>query len=176
MTPKRYHPALVALHWLLAFLILLALGMGSLKLPHIPNDVPEKLMALRGHMVAGSLILLLTLIRFIARVKTRHPAPVATNGARMNALAAFVHYGLYLAVLLTVTSGLVLAGAANLPAAVFEGSTALPADFAAFGARAVHGGMAMALLALVASHIGAAFYHQFARRDGLIGRMWFGRE
>jgi cytochrome b561 len=28
---------------------------------------------------------------------------------------------------------------------------------------------------LIALHVVAALYHQFARRDGLLQRMWFGR-
>jgi cytochrome b561 len=31
------------------------------------------------------------------------------------------------------------------------------------------------LLVLVALHFGAAMYHQFIRKDGLLGRMWFGK-
>jgi cytochrome b561 len=46
-TMKRYHPALVSLHWLLAVLIVVALLMGSNILSQIPNDNPEKLFALK---------------------------------------------------------------------------------------------------------------------------------
>jgi cytochrome b561 len=175
-TPKRYHPVLVSLHWLLAFMTLFALAMGSLKLQHIPNDLPEKLMALRGHMTAGSLILILTLIRLVVRLKTKHPAHIETNSGLLNGLAALMHYGLYLAVVLVVASGLVLAVEADLPAAVFGGSAALPADFTGFASRVAHGWIAKVLLLLIAGHILAAFYHQFIRKDGLLGRMWFGRK
>ncbi|CAK7067600.1 cytochrome b [Saezia sanguinis] len=176
MTPARYHPTLTVLHWLLAALIILALAMGSLKLQHIPNSSPEKIMALRGHMMAGNLILLLTLIRFVLRLKTAHPAPVTTNSALLNRLATFMHYGLYLMVLLTAASGLVLAAQANLPAAVFEGRALLPASFSDFTARQIHGWAAMALLALIIGHALAALYHQFIRQDGLMRRMWFARK
>ena len=30
------------------------------------------------------------------------------------------------------------------------------------------------LLALIILHVAAALYHQFIRRDNLLGRMWFG--
>jgi cytochrome b561 len=34
--------------------------------------------------------------------------------------------------------------------------------------------MAILLLFLIGFHILAALYHQFVRKDGLIGRMWYG--
>ena len=41
--PKRYHPALVVLHWLLAALVLLNLFVGSTMLRALPNTDPDKL-------------------------------------------------------------------------------------------------------------------------------------
>jgi cytochrome b561 len=58
---------------------------------------------------------------------------------------------------------------------VFQGGAALPANFTDFPAHAAHAGIAKALLILIAAHVLAAFHHQFIRRDGLLGRMWFGR-
>jgi len=40
---------------------------------------------------------------------------------------------------------------------------------------AFHGASWTILLLLTLLHIGAALYHQFLRRDNLLGRMWFGR-
>ena len=39
---------------------------------------------------------------------------------------------------------------------------------------AFHGLSWVILLLLIILHLGAALYHQFLRRDGLLGRMWFG--
>lgn len=64
--PSRYHPALVALHWLLAAGLLFALGMGTLSLKELPNASPEKLFALRGHMVFGVALLVLIAIHVFA--------------------------------------------------------------------------------------------------------------
>jgi cytochrome b561 len=67
---------------------------------------------------------------------------------------------------------LVLSGAG---AVVFgaEAATVLP-DFWAYAPRIPHGAGARLLLALLMLHVGAAFYHQFIRRDGLMRRMRFG--
>ncbi len=175
MTPKRYHTALVALHWLLAILMLLELGMGSTFLTHFSNDMPEKLQALRNHMAAGNLILILTIIRFVVRFKTAHPVPAYVGNEGMNQLATIGHHGLYGLTILMGLSGLLLAAQTGLPAIVFDGIGHLPANFNGIGARLAHGWVAQALIALVVGHVLAAIYHQYVRKDGLLGRMGFGR-
>ena len=54
----RYHPILVALHWLLAILIILGLIMGNNVLSATPNDVPAKLFYLKMHMFYVVVILM----------------------------------------------------------------------------------------------------------------------
>ncbi|APC68490.2 hypothetical protein G7939_08750 [Ralstonia solanacearum] len=51
---------------------------------------------------------------------------------------------------------------------------ALP-DFHAFAPRVLHGIGARLLLLMALVHAGAALYHHFIRRDGLLRRMWFGK-
>ena len=87
MQPSRYHIALRILHWLTAVMLLVALVMGTLVLDKTPNTSPEKMDALRGHMVFGGLILVLTLIRLVVRLRTEHPAPVVTGMAFADRLA-----------------------------------------------------------------------------------------
>jgi cytochrome b561 len=164
----RYHPALVTLHWLLAALILFSLGMGMLSLREIPNASPDKLFALRGHMVAGAAIGLLTLLRLAVLAFTARPQPMSTAGR-------IGHFSLYAAVLLMAASGFALALQAGLPDIVFGGKGVLPESFAGFTPRAVHGALARVLLALIAVHVLAALYHQLIRRDHLFARMAFGR-
>ncbi len=54
----------------------------------------------------------------------------------------------------------------------FEGGVRL---VGAFIFRAFHELSWKILLALIILHVAAALYHQFLRRDNLLGRMWFGR-
>lgn len=175
MTRKRFHPALVGLHWLLALLMLVELGLGSTFLLSFPNDSLEKLHALRNHMIAGNLILILSVIRFVVRQRTDHPAPPYEGNTLMDRLAVLGHQGLYLLTLAMALTGLALAATAGLPAVVFDGAGSLPNDLSVFGARVAHGLIAKVLIALVAAHIVAALYHQFIRGDGLLSRMWFGK-
>lgn len=169
MTTEKYNRVLVALHWLLAALLVFALAMGTLSLRHIPNASPEKLFALRGHMVAGLAILALTLVRLAVHLGSAKPPRVSIG-------AALGHYGLYALVILMAASGIGIALATGLPDIVFGGSGApLPETFAGIAPRAVHGIVAKLLMALIALHVVAALHHHFIRRDGLLRRMTFSR-
>lgn len=172
--PRRYHGALVALHWLLALLLVVALAAGTFALKTVPNSSPDKLDALRGHMAAGGLILLLTLLRLVVRLKTAHPAQASTGNAWLDRLAPLVHWALYLLVFVMAGSGIAMSVLAGLPQIVFGGVGALPADFNALPPRAVHGVVAKLLMLTIALHVAAALYHQFVKRDALIARMGFG--
>lgn len=79
---KRYHPTLVALHWLMALMIFLALAAGNFMLDPMPNDAPDKAGALAGHMTVGLLIGGLLILRLVTRFKTTKP-PHATTGNAM---------------------------------------------------------------------------------------------
>lgn len=175
MTVRRYHPALVLLHWILAALLLLALGMGSQVLTELPNTAPEKVDALMGHMIGGGLILLFTLIRLVVRLKTAHPPATSTGMTWADRVAPLMHWALYVAVLVMAGSGIAMAVAFDLPAVVFGGQGGLPPDFHASAARSVHGLASKLLGVFILLHIGAALFHQFVKRDALISRMSFGR-
>jgi cytochrome b561 len=174
MAVKRYHPALVTLHWLLALLLLVALGMGSQVLAELPNTDPEKLNALKGHMIAGGVILLLTVVRIITRLSTSHPPAATTGMAWADKVAPLMHWVLYGLVLMMAGSGIAMSVAFDLPTVVFEGVGHLPPDFQSATARAVHGATSKLLGWMILAHLAAALYHQFVRRDGLLARMGFG--
>lgn len=176
MKSGRYHPLLVGLHWLLAFMIVFSLGMGMFSLKEIANSSPDKIFALRGHMIAGVLVLVLMLVRLVVRFAAARPEPATTGNSLLDKIAVLTHYGLYVLVFLMAGSGMAMAFQAGLPAIVFGGSaTPLPESFAVYGPRQVHGVIAGLVLALVTLHVLAALYHQFVRRDKLLSRMWFGR-
>ena len=173
--PTRYHLALVALHWLLALILVFALGMGTFSLKELSNASPDKIGALRGHMIVGLVIGSLMLARLLTRVRTTLPASASTGSALLDKLSHVVHIGLYLAVFAMAASGAATAFQADLPQIVFFGSvTPLPENFAHLLPRAVHGWMAKLIAALVALHVIGALFHQFRLKDRLMSRMWFG--
>ena len=173
--PTRYHRALVVLHWLLAVMLIVALAMGTFALKSVPNSSQDKIAALQGHMVAGGLILLLTLTRLVVRLTTAQPSPATSGNALLDRLAPLTHWGLYALVLLMAGSGVAMSVLAGLPGIVFGGVGSLPVNFDALPARAVHGIVAKLLMLAISLHIAAALYHHFVRRDGLLARMGLGR-
>lgn len=176
MAIQRYHPALVLLHWLSAvLLLLLALGMGSQVLAELPNTSPDKPQALMGHMIVGGLILVLTLIRWVVRLKTAHPPAASTGMAWADRVAPHMHWALYAGILAMVGSGITMSIAFDLPAVVFSGQGSLPPNFHAIAARSVHGLVSKLLALLIVLHVGAALFHHFVKRDGLLPRMGFGQ-
>ncbi len=172
---RRYHPLLVALHWLVALLVIIALTFGSLRLTQLPNDSPEKLFALRAHMTIGLVVLLLMVVRLATRFFTTTPPPASTGSALADKLGVATHWSLYVLVFGMVGSGLATANMAGLPDIVFGGSGApLPEDFRVYSPRIAHGIIATLIGLLLVLHVAAALFHQFVRRDSLFSRMWFG--
>ena len=175
MQVSRYHPLLVALHWILAFFVIAALALGAFALVKIPNTDPMKLEGLRSHMTGGILILILMLIRLFVRSRTAHPASATAGILLLDRIAWVSHRALYAAVLGMAGSGLFMALQTDLPSILFAGEGSLPADFWIFPIRTVHYLISRLLMALIALHVAAAFYHALILRDGLLGRMFFGR-
>lgn len=173
--PRRYNRWLRILHWLLAIMICGALFMGFTVLQSTPNSDPRKLLSLKMHMLGGSTIALLMLLRLLTRLVTRKPLPPETGGRLIHTVGKVVHWLLYALVLALAGSGVAIAIAAGLPDIVLGGQGQLPPDFSNIPARMAHGLIAAALAGLIAVHALAAVFHHFVLRDGLIDRMWFGR-
>jgi cytochrome b561 len=175
VSTTRFHPVLVSLHWLTAVVILAPLAFGALYLAEMPNSAPVKIGALRVHMTVGALVGGLMLVRLFVRFGTRHPAPAGTGSPLLDRLAWASHRLLYMAVFGQVASGLLLAWQADLLALVFGARGPLPTDFWVFPMRSVHYSFSRLLMTLIGLHVLGAAYHTFIRRDGLLGRMFFGR-
>ena len=106
---SRYQPVLVALHWLLALMIIGLLCLGFFVLANMPNADPRKLEILVWHMAGGMFVLVLMILRFIIRLRSARPAAATTGSPLLDRLAPIVHHGFYLIVLF-LTAGL-MAGA-----------------------------------------------------------------
>lgn len=172
----RYHPVLVALHWLLALLIIGGLIMGGNVLAETPNSDPFKLTALTMHMSMGITILALMVVRLVLRLVTQKPPHADAGNTLINTAGKLAHWAFYLVVFALCASGLAIASAAGLPDIVFGGSgNPLPVNFDDIPPRAAHGAIATLLTLLFVGHVLAGLYHQFIRKDGLFARMWFGK-
>ena len=173
MIVTRYHPILVALHWLLAIMIGLQLGFGYFVIGKIPNTDPGKLNPLASHMGIGTAIIVLMSIRLITRYFTSHPAVTADQQQGIGRLRTPIHRLLYLVIFVTAISGwftgFLIAHLYEVP-----GNT-LPADFATYPTRIIHLWMALVLFLLIALHLAAAIKEWMMGDGNIMSRMWFGK-
>ena len=128
--PKRYHPALVTLHWLVALLVFTDLCIGYFYIRPIimrgRGGVPGTDLILKIHMAAGIAILIFLIIRFIIRLTTRKPASADAGSKALNVLAKVVHYSLYFFVFAITVVGLIFSLQINRFQVAFLGATSGP--------------------------------------------------
>ncbi len=174
--PTRYTATAIALHWLLALMIVGSFAVGTYMVD-LPFSV-ARLKLYNWHKWAGVLILALSAARLLWRLTHRPPADLPMPAWQRRAAhgAHLVLYALFFAVPLM---GWAYSSAAGFPIVLF-GVLPLP-DFVAVDrelAEALkpwHGRLAQALAAVVLLHVAGALKHQFIDRDGLLRRMWPGR-
>lgn len=176
MTTK-YHPALVALHWIMAFMIIVLLLAGSLLLEPLANDDPQKLEGLFGHMIFGLTVMALLIVRFVTRLRSNTPPHASTGNPMLDKFGVWAHWAFYALIFIVAGSGMAMSAMAGLPDIVFFGSgDPLPPSFWDYPPRYVHGIATKLLAALIVVHIAAAIYHQRVLKDGLMKRMTFGKK
>lgn len=165
----RYGSVAASIHWLSALAVILMLLSGQ------AMDFNDDLVAsvLPFHLAIGLVVGVLTLFRILWWLALdRQPRPQKGMSLLQERLAKLVHIGLYAAILVMVASGIAMVALTGAAPAIFGGG-ALP-EFDAVPPYLAHGLVSKLLLALVVGHIGAALWHQFIKRDGLIGRMRVG--
>jgi cytochrome b561 len=173
---KRYHPLLVAMHWIIAIMIVMALVIGGPSLADLKSTDPLKVTALGGHMVWGMVIGGLLIIRLVTRFTTQRPPAADAKNDLLNLGGRLAHWGLYLLTIAMVGSGMATAFSAGLFGMTLGGNgLPLPADLTIYAPRVAHGIIATLLLGLVVLHVAAWAYHQFYLKDRLISRIWFGK-
>lgn len=181
LSVARYHPLSVALHWLLALGLvgMFALGLYMEGL----SFSPQKLKLYNWHKWVGMLVLTLSFVRLIWRLTHRPPALPAAVEKTMPAWQRFAHHathgGLYLLFFAVPLLGWAFSSAAGFPIVMF-GVLPLP-DFVpvspalADALKPLHKYAAFAMAALVLLHVAGALKHHFIDRDGLMGRMAWGK-
>ncbi|MGB0958613.1 MAG: cytochrome b [Halocynthiibacter sp.] len=169
----KYSKSIIFLHWASAILVIAALLAGNVILANLENADPEKLFSYRAHALIGILVLILTLIRVLKKRSTPKPPQAATGHVVLDKVGVSVHHLLYVLLILVPVSGLALAMASGVGAYAFGGSGIPPMDADSFAAGTAHGIATKLLMGAVGLHILGALYHQFIRKDNLLGRMAF---
>ena len=171
---QRYSSIAIALHWLLAVLIIGTFTLG-LVMTDIPGLTPTKLRYFSWHKWAGVTVLLLAALRLLWRLRNTPPAYPATMPVWQARAAHALHGLLYVLMFAVPLSGYFYSLAAGVPV-VYFGLVPLPVLIDADPALkpvlgAVHYWLNMLLAALVALHVLAAFKHLLFERDGVMQRM-----
>lgn len=172
-TRTHYGAVAVTIHWLSALLILAMLGSGFMAASQTASAAKEAILLF--HVPVGVLILLLTLFRIVWWWQVdQKPSPVAGDPAWQTTSAKMIHLLFYVVILGMAASGIGMMALSGAGAVLFgEGAGGLP-DFHQVLPRVPHGLGARFMVALFVLHAGAALYHHFIKKDGLILRMWFG--
>lgn len=173
----RYNSVAMALHWLMALMIvgLWCLGVTLDELPK--GDFRSQMIGL--HISVGTLILVLALARLGWRMAKPAPAlPDAMQGWERLAAGAG-HIGLYALMLLLPLAGIAAVETGGR-ALNFFGTQILPALMEKSpdlheGAEEVHSALAWILAVLVGGHALAALRHHFLLKDDVLVRMLPGR-
>jgi cytochrome b561 len=170
----RYGGVAIALHWLLALLLVIAFGMG-ITMVDIPGITPQKLRLFNWHKWLGVSILALVVLRLLWRLT--HPAPLLPAGmpAWQRQLAGVTHWLLYLLMLAIPLSGYFYSLATGFPV-VWLGVVPLPVLIGkdpelAEILKNAHYFLNMTLLVVVILHVGAALKHHFIDRDDVLLRI-----
>ncbi len=160
------------LHWLMAALMTGQYAVGEL-MPHIGGKTPYAGLV-AAHIVLGGVILGVAAVQTVWRLT--HPvAQVAGLPAWQRIFARAAHVGLYGLTLTALVLGWAAASFRGWDVPLF-GLIPLPALAAkgtpwAHDAGDVHIVLIYVLAGLIALHAGAALYHHFIQRDGVLRRM-----
>jgi cytochrome b561 len=170
----RYGGTAIALHWLIALLIVCGFYIGW-TMTDIPGFTPTKLKYFSWHKWIGVTVFVLAVVRVLWRATHRAPELQGPLPQWQKAAAHAVHMLLYVLMLAIPLSGYFYSSAAGIQV-VYLGIVPLPTFIGPDPAlkatlRTVHVLLNYTLLALVAMHVLAALKHQFVDRDGLLARM-----
>lgn len=166
--------ASIALHWLLALLILVNAGLALFR----ETFAPWAAAMIGAHKVIGLAILPISLVWVVWRARRPRPAPAPGLRPWEAALAAAVHGLLLLFMIAVPAAGWIFVSLA--PAARpldWRGPETIPElplgtdDGGAFYWHEAHELMGFAMIGLVLLHIAAVAKHQLLDRNGVLARM-----
>ena len=169
-----YNPFFRTLHWLMALVIFTALGLGvwATQLPKgaMRSDV------LFVHKSLGVAVLILIVIRIVARLVVGSPPYAVPLGRLTRAGSHAVHVLLYALMIAMPVSGYLTSSAGGHDVSFF-GLISLPnlvGESKAIdqGASQAHFVFAWAIGAALCLHLAAVVWHARVKRDEVLTRMW----
>jgi len=174
LRPTSYTKVAVTMHWLIAFLIFLNVGLGFF-METFPKKAPGHDEVLFYHASVGSLIFMLAVFRLFWRSTHTPPALPAHIPSWQQKTAHTLHWILYSLMLLVPLTGYLHRMAGGHPVSFF-GIGFLPVligkdEPLRLLTDTLHVSLVWVLCILVVGHLGAALKHRLIDRDGVIQRM-----
>jgi superoxide oxidase len=172
----RYDSGALAFHWTMAVLVVVV---GVLGLLHDSWPRGTQAYWINLHALLGLLVWVLLMARF--RWRLRHPPPElpAHVGTLARRLSYPAHLLLYLLLFVIPILGIVtfIWHGRAFDFGLFKVDFGVAKNRAIFHpTEDIHGYLAYTLFGLIGIHALAALWHQFVRRDGVLLRMWPGRD
>ena len=171
---ERWGPVSQAFHWIIVLLIL-ALAIVGLTMDELPKT-PKYFWVYTLHKSTGITVLVLVLLRLGWRLYAGTPVPVPGTPRWQARIASLTHWLLYALILAMPLSGWLYDSASGLRPFNYFGlfpvpKLVAPDEAIADAAHETHELLFLVLVALVALHAGAAFYHHLFQRDATLARM-----
>lgn len=171
----RYTATARGLHWLTAAMVLVLVILGGWMTLFEPKDEAFKYQLYDWHESTGFTLLLLTLLRLGWRAGHPPPPLPADLSPQLRKAAHGTHHALYAILLAQPVVGFLATNAWGFPFK-WWGVLPIPSPIGQNEALApilsgIHWWLAMALIALVAVHAGAALWHHFGRGDDTLRKM-----
>jgi cytochrome b561 len=169
-----YSPMARAWHWFTAVLVLTSIPAGFAMSNMGSGAMQNTLFDL--HRSIGVLLVPVILLRLAYRLRRPPPPLPADLPAFQQFAASSVHWALYVLLIVQPFLGWVGTSAFRAPINVFWLFELPPIwpENRAFSDQVfvVHRAIGFLIILLLVAHIGAALFHHFVRRDGVLLRMW----
>ena len=174
VAPGRYTRVAVALHWIIAVIIVAQL-IGGVVMHKLPNTVSWKIDAYQMHKSFGLIVLALALVRLGWRMT--HKAPPLPDGTKgwERMLARGTHVAFYVLMIGVPLAGWWMISGSPYPSTFLflfpipdlPGAGLLSHD----AWEETHEIMAKLVIGLLVLHVAAALKHHYWDRDGVLARM-----
>lgn len=175
-TENTYGLISICLHWIIAILLFLLLGLGIYMVSlHDVGFNSEKIILILFHKEVGMLILFLVFIRFIWRLNNVLPSLSVHLPDWQKITARFVHLCFYALMFSMPITGLMMSSAAGIPVSFFGLFTfpdLISQNWHQFQMLIeIHKWLGYAFLFLIFIHVGAALRHHFIFKDDTLQKI-----
>lgn len=161
-------------HWATVAIVLVMIPVGLIMVQDMPRPAQNKLFIV--HKGLGATFLVVIVARIAWRLMHPPPPLPETVGRLQQRVAAAVHVLLYALLLTMALSGYTRVMSGGFPIELLDVLGIPPLlpenEGVAETAKVIHATTKTMLIAVICLHVGAALYHAFIRRDGVIDRMW----